>query len=84
MLSWRRVFSPQWLLVAERRLQASAAVARGVSCLAACEISFPTRDQNRVTCMGRWILNHWTARKSLEWILIQPNSFLFVIIVITM
>ena len=27
----------------------------------------PTRDQIHITCIGRWILNHWTARKSLGW-----------------
>ena len=28
--------------------------------------SSPTRDQTRVPCTGRWILNHCTAGKSLN------------------
>jgi len=27
----------------------------------------PTRDQIHVACIGRWILNPWTARKPLGW-----------------
>ena len=25
-------------------------------------LSYPTRDQTHVPCIGRWILNHWTIR----------------------
>ena len=27
------------------------------------DLSSPTRDQTRVPCIGRWILNHWTTRE---------------------
>ena len=29
-------------------------------------LSFPTRDQTRIPCIARWILNHWTTREVPE------------------
>ena len=29
------------------------------------DLSSPTRDSTLIPCIGRWILNHWTPRKSL-------------------
>ena len=34
------------------------------------DLSFLTRDQTQVLCMGRWIPNHWTTGKS-------PNNLLY-------
>ena len=28
--------------------------------------SSQTRDQTRVPCIGRWVLNHWTPREVLS------------------
>ena len=41
--------------------QASAVVAHGLSCPAACLESSQTSDQTRVPCIGRQFLNHWTT-----------------------
>lgn len=38
----------------------SVIAAHGLPCSAVCEIS-PDRALNRVPCVGRLILNHWTA-----------------------
>ena len=35
-------------------------------------LSSPTRDQTRIPCIGRWILNHWTTRE------VPPVRFLTV------
>ena len=35
--------------------------------------SSQTRDQTRVPCMGRWILNHWTTREVPGWVLIEAS-----------
>ena len=42
---------------------ASVAVACGLSCFAhsMCGLSSLSRDQTRVPCVGRQILNHWTT-----------------------
>ena len=41
----------------------SGVVVQGFSCSVACGI-FLDRNRTRVPCIGRWILNHWTTRKS--------------------
>ena len=41
---------------------ASVVVVRGLSCPEACGI-LQTRDQTRIPCIGRQILNHWTTRE---------------------
>ena len=41
----------------------SVVVAHGLSCPMACGV-FWTRDRACVPCIGRWILNHWTTKKS--------------------
>jgi len=30
------------------------------------DLSFPTRDQSQVPGLGKWVLNHWTAREVVE------------------
>ena len=63
--------SPLWVLLLWSKALAyvaSVVVVHGLSCLAVCEVSFlvsfQARDQTCVPCVGRWILNHWTIRKS--------------------
>ena len=43
----------------------SAVVVHELSCPTSCGI-FQTRDQTHVSCIGRWILNHWTTREVLH------------------
>ena len=51
--------------------QASLVAARGLGCPAACgilphgmwDLDSPPRDQTRVSCIGRRILDHWTTRE---------------------
>ena len=40
-----------------------------LSCSKVCEIS-PDQGSNRVSCIGRWILNHWTTRE-VPWIFLE-------------
>ena len=35
--------------------------------------SSQTRDQAHVPCTGMQILNHWTTREALHWILMRPT-----------
>ena len=42
-------------------VSASLAVAQGLSCM--WDLSSPIRDQTRVPCIGRQLLNHWTTRE---------------------
>ena len=51
-------------LVVARALERTGLVARGVW-----DLSSPTRDQTRVPCSGRPILNHWTSRE------VPPGGF---------
>ena len=39
------------------------------------DLSSPTRDQTCVPCIGRQILNHWTAREVPNFLLIQYLFF---------
>ena len=51
----------------------SVVAAHGLSCPGARRILW-TRDQTRVPCIGRQILNHWTTRKVPEiYVLVSPT-----------
>ena len=49
-----------------RGVQASVVVAHGPHCLLACGI-FPDQESNPCPPHCRWILIHWTTRKSIKW-----------------
>ena len=40
-------------------------------------LSSPTRDQTRVPCIVRWILNHWTTREVPQTVYLIPQSWAF-------
>ena len=44
----------------------------GFSC-SVWDFNSPTRDQMRVPCIARWILNHWTTRE-VPWLHLDVNS----------
>ena len=60
---WCSGFSLRWLLFSGCAV--SAVVVHRLSYSAACRIFPLTRDQTRVRCIGRRVLDHWTAREVL-------------------
>ena len=56
-----------WLLQVFLVSWSSAVSYRHVNSLAVV-LSSPRRDQTQILCIARWILNHWTTRKSLVYI----------------
>ena len=62
------------------RMQASVVTVHGLTCPKHVESS-RTRDRTHIPCIGRWILNHWTARVVhdtcfLMWMCLQSHNFL--------
>ena len=72
---WCSGSSPWWLLLWSMgsRHTGSVAAAPGLSYYGARRI-FWTRDQSRVPCIGRQILNRWTIRE-VPWLHILSNIF---------
>ena len=62
--------SLQTLVVMGRLQEAHASVvtAHGLKLpLCMWDLSSLTREGIHAACIGRWILNHWTAREALQW-----------------
>ena len=51
-------------MIVKHGILGSVAVVLGLSCSAACGLSW-TRNLIYVLCIGRRILNHWTTREAL-------------------
>ena len=73
-LAARRLLIVVFSLVAEQELQGmqvSVLVVLRLSCSTVHGI-FPDQGSNRVPCIGRWILNHWTTRE-VPWIFLEGD-----------
>ena len=56
-------------------------VEQGLSCLQGMwDLSFPTRDQTQVLCIGRQIPHHWTTRKVPSFLFFSLHLFSFPLI----
>ena len=65
---WHAAFSVpglQWLWLTDYLVVACRPSNFGVWASLPCsmwDLSFLTRDQTQISCIGQWILNHWTTR----------------------